>query len=304
LADTIPRLRRTLALLAVASFTACGPPAPIRSVAQFGAATDSLADSIEVTSRGGTEICEKKRLLEIDERTVLGEYSVKQALEALNEDTCKRFRDTAAFYDALARQLGAFGSAMKTLADGGNTDYTADLTELSSVVVDVGISIDPTKVDAAKSLAGKLLSWYAQGYSTKKISIVLEESRADVAATLALLDVVLQAYDAQVSGYSAVIRTISEDKDFEQGANDVVKNSRKVAQAELVRTHAGIASDRRVLLSAAHAALGAVSTVHEQLVAEAQRKREEYDVPALLARARELHRDVLAFRSIATESSN
>lgn len=290
-------------LLAAISFSACPPP-PIKSVAQFGAATDSLADSIEVTSRGGVEICEKKRSLELDEKTVLEEQTVKQALDELNKDTCKPFRDTAVFYDALARQLGAFGSAMKTLAEGGNTDYTADLTELSTAVGGLGFPVEQAKLDAARTLAGKLLNWFAQEYSTRKISSVLEESNSDVAATLALLEVVLQAYDAQVALYSQLIGQISEDKDFEQGKNDVIKNSRRLAQSDLVRTHASIANERRVLLAAAHNALKAVTTVHQELVQEAQRKREEYDVPTLLAKARELHRDVLAFRSLATESSN
>jgi hypothetical protein len=283
------------------AFSACG--APIKSVAQFGASTDNLADSIEVTARGGAEICEHKRSLAIDEKTILGTQTAKQALDELNKDGCKRFRDTAAFYDALARQLGAFGLAMKTLAEGGEADYTQELTGLSQNIGELGLNVDQQKIDAAGGLVAKLLSWFAQGYSSKKISQMLEESNADVKATLELLDVVLQAYDEQLNAYAQVIGQVSEDQAFATGANEVIVQTRKVAQTDLVQAHATIANDRKLLLAASHQALQSVSKLHEQLVAEAQRKKEEFDVPQLLAQARQLHRDVLAFRSLALEAS-
>jgi hypothetical protein len=260
---------------------------------------------MEQTARGSGDLCEHKQRLQLDGDWALGELTMDKALERMRKGECSRFRDTGAFYGKLAQQLGAFGLALVALADAGETDYTEKLSEITATdqVLEVtGLSRE--RVEAANGLGNKLLQWFTAGYASSKISEALTDSKKDVTETLALLEVVLGAYDGQVNGYSQAIDQIATDADFttrRDGESDAVFEARKAAQAALIKEHEPIAQERARVLTACREALVSVREVHTELVDEATRKREQFDLPSLVKRARALAGEVAELRKLVEE---
>jgi hypothetical protein len=282
---------------------ACGGAAP--SVSRFGEATHGFADGMAQTARGSADVCEQKQRLDLDQQLALGELGADGLLAKLRENKCAGFRKTGALYAQLARQLGAFGLAMKTLADAGNRDYTADVAPLTASAAEIaGTSITQEQLTTAGGLVTKLLSWFSQGYSRSKLSSALVDSNREVEETIKLLGVVLDAYEVQLKGYSLSIDKVSQDPEFSTpraGEPEGALERRKAAQRELVQEHETTAAARRELLTASKSALKEVAKVHGELVEEAKRDRKEFDVPKLMESARALSGQVAEFRDLVSQ---
>jgi hypothetical protein len=270
------------------------------SVARFGAATGGFADGMEVAARDSARVCEDKQRLSFGEALALGSVNAELIAARIEADECKRFRELGTFYSRLARQLGAFGQAMQELASAGEADYTDQLSSITASEEVLKITgIPKARIEQANGLMNKILRWFAGGYSADEISDALKESAEDVKATLALLTAVLEAYDVQVDGYAQLISQIGSDAEFTTRVDtdsDTSFEVRKAAQKSLVEEHSARAQERRRVLAEARTALERIGEVHVTLLAEADRKHGEYDLPALVTKARALAAQVSEFR--------
>ena len=292
-------LQRVLVLLSLAlSLASC---ASYKAVATFGDATSGFADQMAQTAAGTYAVCVDSNSVKLDLDFVTGVAVSAPRSPDPNSVTstlavCESYAKTGQLYARVAGQLGAFGEAMAALAEGGDADYTQQVGELSTAATDLVPSLKDKQalIDGANKLAPKIIGWFSKGYSSKHIAEALKESKADVQESLSLLEAVLGVLDEQANQYQSNIEKVATAQDYElkkQGTH----------QAALVEKHLPRLQTRKLLLASTGASLKHVREVHSELVKEAERTREEFDLETLVAKAKELQAIVLEHKALVDQ---
>lgn len=280
-------------LMVFLGLTGC---ASYTSVSTFGGATHSFGKGIGTMALGSYKLCQEKAALDWELGVVTGtaKLGTDEAAGALPKDACTRYHATALLYSRLGLQVGAFGLALKTLADSADTDYSEDLSATASGLAGSipALAGKDEQLAAATKLANKTLQWLTQGYSASHLTAVIEDSDADFTATLELLGVLLDAYDEQAKQYEQSITKVATAPDFKAHNPSLVE-----IQAKLIQRHVQILESRRAVLAANRKALAAIEGMHKKLVAEAKRRKEEYDLAELVQQALVVAAEVQDFRA-------
>jgi hypothetical protein len=293
-----------LAVLGLTGFSGCGGSYP--SVARFGESTRTLGGEFGRFTSTAYDLCIQRVNASHTLTFAQGAFS-GSAMTAELESCIKSARATPSLV-GLGGQLALFGAALEGLAKAGSTDPTDAVAELGGAFKTFVPSASDAQIQAANDLGAKVVQWALSGYAKRNINEAIKESELFVPDTVKLMRVVLDVLGEEIGLYEDKVALLGTHPVFNPPARlpDGATDEQRAAHAQQYATavarhreltelqraalarHKTAASLWRTQLTSLRDVLDEFVAVYRDMVNEAKRDKEEWDLERLVQSAMKL----------------